>query len=56
MKKNGLNGYITNDILNVSVENLGELKELIDDIKEKEKALQEAVQKLSRFDLKIKFY
>lgn len=55
MEGNKLNGYITNDTLNISVDNLGELKKLIDDVKEKEKALQDAVHKLSSFDLKIKF-
>lgn len=55
MQEKKINGYITNDTLNISIDNLGELKDLVDDVKEKEKALQEAVQKLSRFDLKIKF-
>lgn len=43
------------DTLYISVENLGELENLINNIQEKEIALQKAVQELNRFQLKVSF-
>lgn len=49
-----IDGYISGDTINLNVQNIDEFKELIVQIKEKEKELNELVFKLSRFDLKIK--
>jgi len=49
-----IDGYISGDTINLNVQNIDEFKELIAQIKEKEKELNELVFKLSRFDLKIK--
>lgn len=43
------------DTLYISVENIGELENLINNIQEKEKALQGAVQELKKFQLKVSF-
>lgn len=43
------------NVLRLNVENLGELKDLLENVKEKEKALQDAVRELERFQLKILF-
>ena len=43
------------DTLYISVENLGELENLINNIQEKEIALQKAVQELKRFQFKVSF-
>ena len=47
--------YISGDQLNISVENMPELKQLIDDVIKKEKALQQAVQKLNCYQLQLTF-
>ena len=49
-----IDGYISNDTINLNVQNLEEFKELILEIREKEKELNDLVTKLYRFDLKIK--
>ena len=49
-----IDGYISGNTINLNVQNIEEFKELIAQIKEKEKELNELVFKLSRFDLKIK--
>lgn len=49
------NSSIVGNKLNINVDNLGELKSLIEDVKHKEKALRDAVQKLETFQLEISF-
>lgn len=49
------NSSVYSNILQLNVENLGELENLIRDVKEKEKALHEAVHRLETFKLKISF-
>ncbi len=53
-KTKDIDGYITGDTINLSVQNVDELKNLIFKIQEKEKELNELVFKLYRFNLKIK--
>lgn len=50
-----LNAYITKDTLNISVDNLGELKNIIEEIQIKESELSRAVERLRLFKLRIKF-
>ena len=47
--------YLATDKLRIDITNIGELKELLSDIEEKEKALHEAVQKLNRYYLEFSF-
>ncbi|MEQ3038956.1 hypothetical protein [Thomasclavelia ramosa] len=47
--------YISGNQLNIGVENMPELKQLIDDVIEKEKALQKAVHKLNCYQLQLTF-
>lgn len=47
--------YFGSNTLEIGVENLGNLKELILNVELKQKELQEAVQELARYDLKITF-
>ena len=53
-KIKSIDGYISNDTINLSVQNVDELKELISKIQVKEKELNELVSKLYRFNLKIR--
>lgn len=55
MKNGKLNAYVSENSLQIGVENLGELEELIEDVDNKSKELQLAVQKLSRFRLSVTF-
>ena len=58
MRKNGIvneiNGYISQDTMHLNVENLHEFNNLIEEIKAKEKELNNLINKLAKFDLKIK--
>lgn len=47
--------YFGNSTLEIGVHNLGQLKDLISNVELKQKELQEAVQELARYDLKITF-
>ena len=47
--------YMCGSVLHINVTNIGELKQLLDDVQIKEKALQEAVHKLSAFYLEMSF-
>ena len=49
------NASLSKNILAIGIENLGELEELIHDVKEKEKALHEAVRKLELYKLEVSF-
>lgn len=47
--------YFGNSTLEIGVQNLGQLKDLISNVELKQKELQDAVQELARYDLKITF-
>lgn len=49
-----IDGYISGDTINLNVQNLDEFRNLVTQIKEKEKELNDLVSQLYRFDLKIK--
>lgn len=55
MEKLENNSYISGDKLIINVDNMPELKLLIDDVMEKEKALHEAVQRLDNYHLHLTF-
>ncbi|MHC1735215.1 MAG: hypothetical protein AB9921_06035 [Erysipelotrichaceae bacterium] len=50
-----LSGYISGSTLNLSVDNIQEFKKLLDEVIEKQEALNNVVQKLNRFNLRITF-
>lgn len=52
---NKMNAFIIKDTLNISVDNLDELKLLIKNIEDKQKELDIAVENLSNYNLKITF-
>ena len=56
MKGNMLEGsYTMNSSLFIQIKNLNEFNQLMEEVKEKEKALHEAVLKLENFNLEISF-
>lgn len=56
MERNMLNGaYINGSSLFIQIKNLKQLNQLLEEVKEKEKALHEVVLKLENFDLEISF-
>ncbi len=50
-----LNAFIRKSTLNISVDNLDDLKTLIQNVKNKQDELNDAVNQLNYFDLKITF-
>lgn len=53
--KKELDAYVSENRLLISVNNLGELDELIEDIVHKQKELQKSVDKIRRYRLEITF-
>ena len=55
MGEKELDAYVSENRLLISVNNLGELDELIEDIVHKQKELQKSVDKIRRYRLEITF-
>lgn len=53
--KKELDAYVSENRLLISVNNLGELDELIEDIVHKQKELQKSVDKIRRYRLEVTF-